>query len=364
MRLPLIDGQGNFGSMDPDPPAAMRYTEARLAQVRPTALLEDIDKDTVDFQPNYDGSESEPLVLPARFPNLLVNGAGGIAVGMATNIPPHNLGEVIDGLQARTSTNRRDHDRRADGDRARARFPDRRPDPGPAAARATPTTPAAARSSCARATRSRKGAAIAARSCSPKSPIRSARPAWSRRSPRPPRTSGSRASPTSATNRAARGRAHRHRPEARRDARRRAQPALAPHPGAVELPGQHARDPWRPPGNRSACATSSQAFVDVPRGGHHPPLQVRAAQGPRARAHLARPRRRGDQPRRGGEDHPRFGLARRSARSACSPASGRSPRSRQYIRLVEAVEKRGRGRHLSARPKSRSARSSICACIA
>ena len=99
MRVPLIDGQGNFGSMDPDPPAAMRYTEARLAKVA-GALLEDIDKDTVDFVPNYDGSEREPAVLPARFPNLLVNGAGGIAVGMATNIPPHNLGEVIDATLA------------------------------------------------------------------------------------------------------------------------------------------------------------------------------------------------------------------------------------------------------------------------
>ncbi|MGO4166809.1 DNA gyrase subunit A [Novosphingobium sp. YAF33] len=99
MRLPLIDGQGNFGSMDPDPPAAMRYTEARLDKVA-NELLADIDKNTVDFADNYDGSESEPTVLPARFPNLLVNGAGGIAVGMATNIPPHNLGEVIDGCLA------------------------------------------------------------------------------------------------------------------------------------------------------------------------------------------------------------------------------------------------------------------------
>jgi len=96
MRLPLVDGQGNFGSMDPDPPASMRYTEARLAKVA-QSLLEDLDKDTVDFADNYDGSRREPTVLPARFPNLLVNGAGGIAVGMATNIPPHNLGEVIDG---------------------------------------------------------------------------------------------------------------------------------------------------------------------------------------------------------------------------------------------------------------------------
>ena len=99
MRVPLIDGQGNFGSMDPDPPAAMRYTEARLARVA-NALLDDIDKDTVDFTPNYDASESEPQVLPARFPNILVNGAGGIAVGMATNIPPHNLGEVLAACKA------------------------------------------------------------------------------------------------------------------------------------------------------------------------------------------------------------------------------------------------------------------------
>ncbi len=100
MRVPLIDGQGNFGSMDPDPPAAMRYTEARLMKVADAGLLEDLDKDTVDFIPNYDGSEREPAVLPARFPNLLVNGAGGIAVGMATNIPPHNLGEVLNACRA------------------------------------------------------------------------------------------------------------------------------------------------------------------------------------------------------------------------------------------------------------------------
>ncbi len=99
MRVPLVDGQGNFGSMDPDPPASMRYTEARLARVAET-LLDDLDKDTIDFVENYDGRKQEPSVLPARFPNLLVNGAGGIAVGMATNVPPHNLGEVIDGCLA------------------------------------------------------------------------------------------------------------------------------------------------------------------------------------------------------------------------------------------------------------------------
>src|SRR5690606_38926947 len=99
MRVPLIDGQGNFGSIDGDPPAAMRYTEARLAKAA-AALLEGIDEDTVDFLPNYDETAEEPRVLPAAFPNLLVNGAGGIAVGMATNIPPHNPAEVIDATLA------------------------------------------------------------------------------------------------------------------------------------------------------------------------------------------------------------------------------------------------------------------------
>src|SRR5947209_14333349 len=95
LRYPLVDGQGNFGSVDGDPPAAMRYTEARLSKIA-TYLLEDLDKETVDFRPNYDESESEPEVLPTRVPNLLINGSSGIAVGMATNIPPHNLNEIIE----------------------------------------------------------------------------------------------------------------------------------------------------------------------------------------------------------------------------------------------------------------------------
>ncbi|MCC6872832.1 MAG: DNA gyrase subunit A [Sandaracinaceae bacterium] len=95
MRYPLVDGQGNFGSVDGDPPAAMRYTEVRMARIA-TELLADIDKETVDFGPNFDDSELEPLVLPSRVPNLLINGSGGIAVGMATNIPPHNLAEIVD----------------------------------------------------------------------------------------------------------------------------------------------------------------------------------------------------------------------------------------------------------------------------
>ena len=127
MSAPLIDGQGNFGSVDGDPPAAQRYTEARLAPVS-LALLDDLDKDTVDFKPNYDDKEAEPVVLPARFPNLLVNGAGGIAVGMATNIPPHNLGEVIDGRSG-VDGQARHHARRVNGGDSWPRFSDRRLDP-------------------------------------------------------------------------------------------------------------------------------------------------------------------------------------------------------------------------------------------
>ena len=97
MRNPLVDGQGNFGSIDGDPPAAMRYTEARLVPLAED-MMADLDKETVDFVPNYDETTEEPTVLPTTFPNLLVNGSAGIAVGMATNIPPHNLGEVVEGL--------------------------------------------------------------------------------------------------------------------------------------------------------------------------------------------------------------------------------------------------------------------------
>lgn len=99
MRYTLVDGQGNFGSIDGDPPAAMRYTEVRLDRIA-SEMLQDLDKDTVDFVPNYDGGEMEPLVLPAKIPNLLLNGSSGIAVGMSTNIPPHNLSELVDAITA------------------------------------------------------------------------------------------------------------------------------------------------------------------------------------------------------------------------------------------------------------------------
>ena len=97
LRYPLVDGQGNFGSVDGDPPAAMRYTEARFSRIA-AEIMADLGRDTVDFVPNYDNTREEPVVLPSRIPNLLINGSSGIAVGMATNIPPHNLGEVVDAL--------------------------------------------------------------------------------------------------------------------------------------------------------------------------------------------------------------------------------------------------------------------------
>ena len=172
MRVPLIDGQGNFGSMDPDPPAAMRYTEARLAKVA-NFLLGDIDKDTVDFQPNYDASEREPQVLPARFPNLLVNGAGGIAVGMATNIPPHNLGEVLAACRAYMD----DPAISSEGLMEHVKGPDFPTAPSSSAppASAAPTPPGRGSIMMRPRTMSRKAAATGARSSSPQFPTRSAR---------------------------------------------------------------------------------------------------------------------------------------------------------------------------------------------
>jgi len=174
MRLPLIQGQGNFGSMDGDPPAAMRYTEVRLARAA-TALLDDIDKETVDFQPNYDDSAVEPTVLPARFPNLLVNGAGGIAVGMATNIPTHNLGEVVDACCALID------DPAISIDRLMEIVPG--PD-FPTGGIILGRTSAAARSPCAARRISRISARTAPPSSSPRYPTRSTRRACWSASPR------------------------------------------------------------------------------------------------------------------------------------------------------------------------------------
>ena len=156
MRYPLVDGQGNFGSIDDDPAAAMRYTEARLTRLA-MEMLRDLDQDTVDFSPTYDGSRQEPVVLPARFPNLLVNGSSGIAVGMATNIPPHNLREIADAVD-RLHRRPADHGRGADGPRQGPGLPDRRDHRRPRRGSATPTRPAAAGCACAPAWASRRSA--------------------------------------------------------------------------------------------------------------------------------------------------------------------------------------------------------------
>src|SRR5579862_4062996 len=164
MRYPLVEPQGNFGSVDDDPPAAMRYTEARLATLA-MEMLRDIEMDTVDFVPNYEQQRNEPTVLPARFPNLLVNGSQGIAVGMATNIPPHNLREVIDATVAYID----DPEIEVEGLMRHIKGPDFRPEASSSGAPAsrTPTRPAAAAYVCRRALTSSRSVMARRQSSSP-----------------------------------------------------------------------------------------------------------------------------------------------------------------------------------------------------
>ena len=192
LRYPLVDGQGNFGSVDGDPPAAYRYTEARMSRMA-VEMLTDIDKDTINWDPNFDETKKEPSVLPCRFPNLLVNGSQGIAVGMATNIPPHNLSEVIDGCVAYID----DPDIDLPGlmEHIKARTSPPPASSWAAAASAPPTPPAAARSPCGAAPPSRRPRTAAPRSSSRRSRIWSTRPGSSRIWPIWSRTSASRASP-------------------------------------------------------------------------------------------------------------------------------------------------------------------------
>ena len=196
-RYPLVDTQGNFGNIDGDPAAAMRYTECRLSPIA-VEMLRDLDEDVVDFEPNYDEQNQMPTVMPARFPNLLANGSAGIAVGMATNIPPHNLREIIAGAIALID-NPADHDRRAHGARQGPRLPDGRRGHGPRRASATPTRPAAAGSACARSRTSSRRRAATTRSSSRSSRTRCARAATTACSRRSPSSCTRRSSPGSAT---------------------------------------------------------------------------------------------------------------------------------------------------------------------
>ena len=176
VRYPLVDGQGNFGNIDGDNPAAMRYTESRMTAVA-GLLLDGIDEDTVDFRPTYDGTNQEPVVLPANFPNLLANGTSGIAVGMATSVPPHNVDELCGALLHLIRHPSATIEKLVEF----VPGPDF-PTGGILGSRTSrswrPTGPAAAASACARAGRRRRRGAAAIRSSSPKSPIRCRRPSW------------------------------------------------------------------------------------------------------------------------------------------------------------------------------------------
>ena len=300
VRLPLIDGQGNFGSVDGDPPAAERYTECRLAKVA-MALLDDLDKDTVEFRENYDGTLKEPSVLPAKFPNLLVNGAGGIAVGMATNIPPHNLGEVIDACLAHLDNPEISIDElcqiipgpdfptgglilgrsgilsayhKGRGSiimRAKVEVEEIRKDREALIVTAIPyqVNKKTLIEKIADAVRDKRIEGIA--------------DIWDEFEPR--------------------GHARRHRVEARRRGRRRLEPAVALLGPADDLRRQHAGDQRRPA--RDAQPQGHDRGVHgLPRGGREPPHQALAVEGARSRARVGRPRHRGRQHRRSDQAHP------------------------------------------------------------
>ena len=301
MRLPLIDGQGNFGSVDGDAPAAERYTEARLARSA-MPLLEDTDKETVDFRPNYDGREREPVVLPARFPNLLVNGAGGIAVGMATNIPPHNLGEVIDACLAYID-DPVDLHRRSHRHHAGAGFPDRRVDPRqrrhPLRLPPRPRLHHHARHLAHR--RAAQGARGADLHRDPLSgeqgrSRREDRRAGAREAHRRHRRSARRIRPP--------GHAHRRRIEARRHGRRGAEPALSLHAAAEHVRRQHGGAERRPARDHEPEG-HDQRLRRLPRGGRLAAHQVPFGEGPGPRPRLGWSRHCRRQSRRGHPAHPR-----------------------------------------------------------
>ena len=308
----LIDGQGNFGSVDGDPPAAMRYTESRLAKPA-MALLADIDSDTVDFQANYDGNEREPVVLPARFPNLLVNGAGGIAVGMATNIPPHNLGETHRRLR-RHDRRSGDLDRRSQRHHSGPGFPDRRRHPRP---RRHPQRlshrPRLDRD--ARQGRDGDGPQGTRGHRHHRNSVsgeqgdhgRAHRRTGAREEDRGRRRSARRVEPR----RLSRG----GRAEARSDPGRRAEPALSLHAAADLVRRQHGGARRRPPAGDEPEGPAG-VLHRVPRRGGVAAHQVPAQQGARPRPCVGRPRHRGRQYRRDHPADPRLQGRQRGARSA------------------------------------------------
>ena len=361
MRVPLIDGQGNFGSMDPDPPAAMRYTEARLAKVADDSCSTISTRTRSISRPITTARESEPQVLPARFPNLLVNGAGGIAVGMATNIPPHNLGEVIAACRAYMDDPAITIEELMEIVPG-PDFPTGAADPRPApASRSAYHTGRGsiimrARHMIEEGRGDRRSIVLTA------IPYQVGKNGPGREDRRGRQGQADRGRLRHSRRIEPRGRAHRHRPEARRDPRSRAQPAVAAHPGAVELPGQHAGDPRRP-------------ARDADPARHHRELRQFREEviTRRSKFELAKARDRA---------HILLGLVVavtnldevvQIIRGSASPAEARAALLARewpiaeiapYIALVEAVETEIEPATPITCPKRRSARSSSCASTA
>ena len=364
LRYPLVDGQGNFGSIDDDPPAAERYTECRLAKLA-TELLRDIDSDTVDFGPNYDESRREPQVLPARFPNLLVNGSTGIAVGMATNIPPHNLAETIDAVVALIDKpigeRRRPHEARQ-GARLSDGWHRRRP---LGHSRRVPNRPWPHRHACAGPYRGaprgqerdhRHRAAVRGEE---------GRRRWCDHEDR-------RARPREGGHRGLRspgllgqdGHAHPDRAEARGRSAGRPEQALQAHRAADDLRLQRGR-PRRRRAAHAVAARVRPALPGLPAGGRDPTLAVRAAKGARACARSRGLPDRARQPRRGHPADPRLRRRRRgplgadgALQSLRAPGTGHPRPAAARAHRARAQARRGRvrgppGAHLRATGASR-----------
>ena len=307
LRYPLVDGNGNFGSPGNDPAAAMRYTECRLAPLA-MEMLREIDQETVDFTPNYDGRSQEPTILPSRIPNLLVNGSSGIAVGMATNIPPHNLREVAGGVQWYLENPEATAEELLDALLARVQgpgLPDRRAHRRALRHRGGLPHRARRRSACARSSRSTRTPRAARSWSSPSCRTRSTRDNLAekiaelvarrqdRRHRRRPRRGL-----------AAPGPAAGHRAQARRRREGRAEQPLQAHPAAGHVRLQHAGDRRRRAAH-AAARRVRQLLRRAPGRGHRPAHPLPAAQGRGARAHPARLRQGARPPRRRHRAHPR-----------------------------------------------------------
>ena len=365
MRYPLIDPQGNFGSIDNDSPAAMRYTEARLSRLA-TEMLRDIDADTVEFGPNYDESRQEPLVLPARFPNLLVNGSSGIAVGMATNIPPHNLREAIDAVVAYIDDprhRRQGPDEAPQGPRLPDRRHHRRARRDPRRVRDRPRPRGRARQGPHRADGARQGAHHRHRDALPglqgRRARRRQRPDAEDRRAGPERPAQGDLGPARRVRQV--GHPARDRAEARRDPEGRPQQALQAHPAPDHLRREHGR-PRRRRAADARPAADRQELRRPPDRHHRAAHEVRAAREGGPPPHPRGPARRDREHRRGHRADPRLERPGRGARRPdgalrahahpgpgdprpAPPAPHRAPDQRDQDR----ARRRGRAHQVAAR---------------